>query len=539
MSHRSPFAFVTAVAAGALLLTGCAGPSEGGSGETIRWALGGANLENGHMDPHKSQLDVSAMVGRLSLDSLTYLDAEGVLHPWLATDWTVSEDGTHVTLDLRDDVTFSDGEKFDAAAVKANFDHVVAEDTASAQAADLLGGDNYLETVVIDDDTVDVVFSQPFTPFLTNASTAFLGMYSPKALADSPEKLATGGPGVTVGSGPWVLTEQVAGDHLSYERNPNYAWAPAELDADANTSTKLQVSLVPDAKIRAESFRAGQTDLASELTPSTASELTAAGFDVSAVPSPGVPYSLYLNVKHGALDDARVRQALGLGVDIDAAVESVFAGQFTRAESVLSPSTPGVYASELDGSAEFDAERAGALLDAAGWDTIGDDGIRTRDGERLTLTWASWTPFPEDRLSLAAYLIDGWRGIGVEVDHQILEPGAYNETYGAGDFDLTDWGFAATDGDVLRNHLHSEGFQNASHVADPALDAALDAAAAEQDPAVRAQQYRDLQVQNAEQVWILPLYSPGVLTAHAQHVDGLFFDGFGWPVLAGPAAAGA
>lgn len=539
MSGRRVLALAAALAASALALTGCAASNSAESDSTIRWALGGGNLENGHMDPHKSQLDVSAMVGRLTLDSLTYLDAEGTLQPWLATDWSVSEDGTRVTLDLRDDVTFSDGTDFNAAAVKANFDHVVAEDTASTQAADLLGGDRYVETLVVDDDTVEVVFSQPFTPFLVNASTAFLGMYSPQVLEQSPELLATGGPEVTVGSGPWVMTDYVAGDHLSYERNVDYAWAPQGLDADSNATTQLEVTLVPDAKIRAESFRAGQLSLASELTPSTSSELSAEGFLVSAVPSPGIPYSLYLNTKHGALDDVRVRQALGLGADIDAAVESVFSGQFSRAESVLSPSTPGVYASELDGTTSFDAQRAGELLDEAGWTEIGEDGIRVRDGERLTLTWASWTPFPEDRLSLAAYLIDGWRGIGVEVDHQILEPGAYNEAYSTGNFDLTDWGFASTDGDVLRNHLHSEGFQNASYVSDPAIDSELDAAASEQDPEKRAQLYRDLQVQNAEQVWILPLYAPGVLTAHAEHVDGLFFDGLGWPVLAGPAAPAA
>jgi peptide/nickel transport system substrate-binding protein len=539
MSHRRLITLAAVGAAGALLLSGCAVSGATDSDSTIRWALEGANLENGHMDPHQSQLDVSAMVGRLSLDSLTYLDSEGELRPWLATNWSVSEDGKIVTLDLRNDVTFSDGETFDAAAVKANFDHVVAAETASAQASDLLGGDSYLETVVIDDDTVEVVFSRPFTPFLVNASTAFLGMYSPLALADSAEQLATGGPGITVGSGPWLLTELVSGDHISYERNPNYAWAPVGLDADPEAATTLELKLMPDAKIRAESFRAAKVDLATELTPSAANELTADNFQVSAVPSPGVPYSLYLNIEHGVLGDVNVRRALSLGADIAPAVESVFSGQFPLAESVLSPSTPGVYATELEGSSTFDPERAGDLLDAAGWSEIGADGIRTRGNERLSLTWVSYTPFPEDRLSLAAYLIDGWREIGVEVDHQILEPGAYNEAYGTGSFDMTDWAFASTDGDILRNHLHTDGFQNASHVSDAALDGMLEAAAGAQDPAERARIYTEIQVQNADQVWILPIYAPGVLTAYAPGVDGLFFDGLGWPVLAGPAAPAA
>src|SRR5690554_5788018 len=104
------------VAASALLLSACAGATDEGSadGGEVVWAIEGANLAAGHMDPQTSQLDVSAMVQRVVLDSLVFQEQDGSFSPWLAEDWQVSDDSTTYTFELRDDVTFHDGEPFDA-----------------------------------------------------------------------------------------------------------------------------------------------------------------------------------------------------------------------------------------------------------------------------------------------------------------------------------------------------------------------------------------------------------------------------------------
>ena len=62
--------------------------------------------------------------GRLIYDSLVYLDPTGQATPWLARSWSVSPDGRTYTFRLREDVTFSDGTPFDAAAVQANLDRI-------------------------------------------------------------------------------------------------------------------------------------------------------------------------------------------------------------------------------------------------------------------------------------------------------------------------------------------------------------------------------------------------------------------------------
>lgn len=313
------------VAVTALALSACATPGgQDGDGEVV-WSIEGANLSAGHMDPQVSQLDVSGTVQRAVLDSLVFQEEDGTFSPWLATDWTVSDDSTEYTFTLRDDVTFTDGEPFDAAAVKANFDRIVDPETASAQAASMLGADFYAGTEVVDDHTVTVSFTQPYAPFLQAASTPQLGFYSPAVLADSADQLKAGGPGITVGTGPFELTEYTPDQELVYTRNDDYAWGPH--GEGAPKFETLRVEIQPEASVRAGVVTSGEADLASNIPPNLAGDL-GDGVSVDSVEYPGLPYSLYLNEKYGVFADEKVRQAFARGIDIDPAVEEIFFGQF-------------------------------------------------------------------------------------------------------------------------------------------------------------------------------------------------------------------
>ncbi|MFT4259436.1 ABC transporter substrate-binding protein [Microbacterium sp.] len=522
-----PFAAVAA--ASALLLSACATTvnDPAGDGGELVWSIEGANLSAGHMDPQISQLDVSGMVQRAVLDSLVFQEADGSFSPWLATDWDVSPDSTEYTFELRDDVTFTDGEKFDAAAVKANFDRIVDPETESAQAASMLGADFYKGTEVTGDYTVKVTFTQPYAPFLQAASTPQLGFYSPKVLEESGDELKAGGPGITVGTGPFVLTEYTPDQEIVYTRNDDYAWGPH--DAKAPAFETLRVEIQPEASVRTGVISSGEADLASNIPPNLASDL-GDGITVDSVEYPGLPYSLYLNEKYGVFADEKVRQAFARGIDIDAAVEEIFFGQFPRAWSVLGSTTPG-YDASLEGTWPYDAAEAERLLDEAGWTTRDVDGIRMKDGQRLSVRWIAWTPVPDDRAALGNAIQSDLKKIGIEVVREVLEPGAYNEQYGPKTFDLTDWGFSGVDPDFLRNHLHTDGFQNASQVADPALDALLEEAVGTSDQETRNALYAEVQQWNAQHVAIVPLYSPSAITAVGERVDGLAYDLYGRPLF--------
>jgi peptide/nickel transport system substrate-binding protein len=500
------------------------------AGGTLNWGIDGANLSEGHMDPHASQLDVSAYVNRATLDSLVYLTSTGELKPWLASAWQVSEDGKAYTFTLRDDVKFSDGTTFDANAVKANFDHIMAESTQSAQASSMLGDELYVATEVVDPTHVTVRFSQPFAPFLANASTAFLGMYSPAVLASSADKLKTGGPKVSIGSGPFIMAEYEPNDHITYTRNPDYAWAPEGMTVGKKAIETLNVEIVPENTVRLSSLESGELDLATGLTPNvldTASDK----IHITSVASPGLPYSLFLNQKNGVFADPLVRQAFSLGINIGQAVDTVYFGQYEQAWSILSPTTPNSYDKSLENAATFDQTKANELLDQAGWTKRDKNGYRTKDGKTLTATWYSWTPISEEHKNLAALFADDLKKIGFKLKHKVVEPAQYNEHYGAGTFDITDWDFASADANILRAHLHSEGFQNASHVADTELDALLDEAAASTDAATRKSLYQQVQQWNAKNVAIVPIYTSAFSDAQGVTAQNINYDLFGWPIF--------
>lgn len=518
-----------ALSVAALALSSCtAGPASDDGGEVV-WAIEGANLSEGHMDPQTSQLDVSAMVQRAVLDSLVFQEADGSFSPWLATDWEISDDATEYTFHLRDDVTFHDGEPFDAEAVKANFDRIVDPETASAQAASMLGADFYAGTEVVDDHTVTVSFTQPYAPFLQAASTAQLGFYSPAVLESSADELKAGGPGITVGTGAFELTDYTPKQEIVYTRNDDYAWGPH--GEGAPKVETLRVEILPEASVRVGVVESGEADLASQLPPNLAAELPDS-LTVDSIEYPGLPYSLFLNEKHGVFADERVREAFSRAIDIDAAVEEIYFGKFPRAWSILGSTTPG-YDASLEGTWPFDQDEANRLLDEAGWTTRDADGIRTKDGARLSARWIAWTPVPDDRVALANAIQSDLKAVGFDLVREVLEPGAYNEQYGPKTFDVTDWGFSGADPDLLRSHLHTDGFQNASQVSDPEIDALLEGAIATTDTDARAELYAQLQQWNAQHVAIVPLYSPALITAVGDTVSGLAYDIYGRPLFYG------
>lgn len=526
---RRLLAVAAVSAASALILSSCAGNQSAAEGDgEIVWAIEGANLSAGHMDPQTSQLDVSAMVQRAVLDSLVFQEADGSFSPWLAESWDVEDDGASYVFRLREGVTFHDGTAFDAAAVKANFDRIADPDTASAQAASMLGGDVYAGTEVVDDLTVRVSFTQPYAPFLQAASTALLGFYSPAVLAASADQLKAGGPDVTVGTGPFELTEYTPDQEIVYTRNDDYAWGPD--GAGAAQFETLRVEILPEASVRLGVIASGEADVVSNLPPNLAGDVPG-DVTVESIEYPGLPYSLYLNEAYGVFADERVRQAFSRAIDIDTAVEEIFFGQYPRAWSILGATTPG-YDASLEGTWEFDPTVAGRLLDEAGWTERDADGFRTKDGQRLSARWIAWTPVPDDRAALANAIQSDLRAVGFDLQREVLEPGAYNEQYGPKTFDLTDWGFSGVDPDLLRSHLQTDGFQNASQVSDPALDALLDQGTATTDTEERFAAYREVQQWNADHVAIVPLYSPALISAVRSDVSGLTFDLYGRPLFA-------
>jgi peptide/nickel transport system substrate-binding protein len=113
------------VAALALSACSAADPEPAGSGgtETAPLLTIGALQEPTSWDPAQANEGHLAPIYQSVYDTLIKREPDGELSPMLATEWTTGEDGLSLTLELRTDVTFTDGTPFDADAVKANIEH--------------------------------------------------------------------------------------------------------------------------------------------------------------------------------------------------------------------------------------------------------------------------------------------------------------------------------------------------------------------------------------------------------------------------------
>ncbi|BAJ32324.1 MULTISPECIES: ABC transporter substrate-binding protein [Kitasatospora] len=529
---------VPAVAA-ALLLTGCSGAKGGGTSADAGKPVAGGTLtyavdtEPVSWDPHVSTQDLTAELQRQVFDSLVSEDADGKFHPWLATSWEVAPDLKSFTFHLRTDVKFHDGTPFDAAAVKANFDHIVAKDTKSQYAANLLG--SYTGTTVVDPATVRIDFAQPSAPFLQAASTTYLGFYSPKALADSAAKLGQGGT-ADVGTGPFKFVSYSKGQEAVFEKNPAYNWAPptAKHNGPAYLD-KFVVRFLPDASVRVGALSSGQVQVAKAVPPQSVATVKAdSKLKLLTQAQPGGNYNLWLNGSLAPLDDQKVRQAVQRGIDVDLDVKSVQFGQFPRAWSPISATTPG-YAKELEGSWPFDQSLSNKLLDEAGWTGRDGDGYRTKDGKRLTLVWPQLTATAtqQSRDILGQAFQADLKKIGVEVQRPALDVGGYSTLVYGGKANIVDLAWARFEPDVLWLFLNSasdpaKGGINATFLPDAQLDEWTNAARATLDAGKRAELYAKVQKRAVDLATVVPVYTPHALTGSSAKVGGLSFDSDTW-----------
>ncbi len=495
----------------------------------------GIDTEPTCFDIHVSQQDITAAIQRNVFDSLVTEDDAGTFHPWLATSWDIAPDLTSFTFRLRQGVTFTDGTDFNADAVRINFDHIVAKTTKSQYAASLLGP--YTGTDVIDPYTVKVNFSKPFAPFLQAASTAYLGFYSPKTLTANADKLCGGGP-VAVGTGPFTFTSYTKGQRIVLTKNPAYAWAPAtgKHTGPAYIDT-LTIRILKENAARVGSLTSGQIDVISAVPPANVKAIQAdQNLQVLRKDIAGAPYSLYLNTSLAPLNDERVRTAIQRGVNLDQDVSTVYFGQYKRAWSPISATTPS-YDATLEKSWPYEPATSNQLLDQAGWTGRDAAGYRTRNGIRLTIEWPTVPAFVREQRDILGQAIqDDLKKIGVEITRPAVDIGTYvTKAYG-GQFQVLDFSWGRFEPDVLRLFFNSgstlaTGGQNASLLSDPEVDNWTDTGAATLDQATRNDVYAKTQKAVINKAVVIPVYTSSSIIGAAGYVKGIAFDANSWPLF--------
>jgi len=285
-------------------------------------------------------------------DALAYPTADGKYEPALAESWELSDDGTTFTFHLRQDVTFHNGEPFNA-------DSVVYSWQVYSQ-PEVTYANNWVtakSVEKVDDYTVKVSSEKPNALLLPRISG--WSMIPPLAHAEMGKEAFAQSP---IGTGPFMFKEWIKGDHLTVVANPNY-WREGYPKV-----AEIVFKFMSEAATRVAAVQTGEIDIAPRLTSEDAQGLLGVpGVQIVRYPVNRVYYLAFNNLSTGIdtpIADPKVRQALAYAIDMDAIIQSLFNGYATRAVGFVGPSDLG-----FDGAAPvpYDPEKAQQLLTEAGY----------------------------------------------------------------------------------------------------------------------------------------------------------------------------
>jgi peptide/nickel transport system substrate-binding protein len=356
------------------------------SGGTLNVSFFNDNVSLLCVDPFQTYWIEHRSEIRNFTDSLTDQDpSTGKVIPHLASSWTISPDGKTYTFKLRTDVTFSDGTAFNAAAVVANVNGWLATKASTPGAY----GNSYIANLAgakaVDASTVEIDLSAPNNSFLQATATTNLAILAPSAYQVAPAQRCLGNG--LIGTGPFVLDKYTPNVGLVLKKRPGYHWASANSkNQGAAYLDEIDFHYVKDDSVRTGNLLNGTTDIAWPRNPFSVQALAQIKSNKDVIETralPGVSYPYFANTTAGRpLSDEKVRQAIYQATDLKTIASTTFGPDYPVAQGVFDSTTP--YFKSQSSKLAFNLAGAKQILDADGW-TVGSDGIRAKNGQKLTL----------------------------------------------------------------------------------------------------------------------------------------------------------
>lgn len=416
--HRllKPLAAVVASTALVLTLSSCANTTHAAENGMVTYAE--PNMFNNLYPPAGGYYPNGGVLNNIA-DRLLWQDPETLeLHPWIAEDLPdTNADDTEFTFHIRKGVTYSDGSMLDAANVKKNYDlYAKGDDSRMLTPSEQLP--NYVKSEVIDDYTVKFYFSEPSPGFPQSTSVMNQALLSNDTLDLDDTGFSPGHATDISGSGPFVIEEEDMGTKLVLKARKDYDWAPpARKDHQGPAEIEgINVVLAAEDSVRVGSLVAHQSDIARQIEAPDEKHLKDKNLQVLAAPTRGVNNSYHFHFRHPLLADKRVRQALIHAIDRDNILSTLYSNSYPKGSSILARTAVGF--KDQSENYAFDPDKSRRLLDEAGW-IPGEDGIRVKDGERLSLTFNESVPQPRSR-EMFTKVQEMLKNIGVEAN---LYPG--------------------------------------------------------------------------------------------------------------------
>lgn len=538
MSRRAlaPIAFSLTAA---VALTGCAASAGALTGERVE----GGTIVYAHQQEPACVFGgwiEQAYLSYQVLDNLVSLDENHEVVPWLADAWSTSDDGLTWTFTLKEGVEFSDGSPLTAGVVAYNFDHWVTGGNSTAFVW-LLG--YYESAEAVDERTVQVNLSAPYPRLVDNLTQAYFGIQSQEALETRTDEENCAAP---IGSGAFVVEEWNRGQNIVLVRNDDYTSWPANAEHTGPAYVeRIDWRFVDDPTTRVAALQGGEVDAVYDVPAIQWASLEDGGFQLERYITPGRPQQLTFDTEDGPFTDHRVRQAFAYSLDRRLIVDTIGQGVIPyEGNGGVSQSTPG-YSQAAADRYDYDPERANTLLDEAGWTGRDADGVRTKDGESLTvvLPYGAGSIINADGASILQGVKEQASEVGFDVElipvpQSELFAGAY-ATKEERDISVGYW-TAVTAGILYINWRPSTeaspNYSNQAFYSDPVLAALILEANSASDRETQNARYSEAQEYIADRALAIGLYDrlstlaidPSLKGVWQEHAQGgpTFYDAY-------------
>jgi oligopeptide transport system substrate-binding protein len=491
---------VFALALATSLLGGLALPA---GAETVLYK--GTGGEPQTLDSAHTSINVEEMILKDLNEGLTVYDPYGKIIPGAAESWTISPDGTVYTFKLRANAKWSNGEPVTAGDFVFTLQRVEDPKEASGysnilypikNAEAINTGKAAVDTLgvkAVDDKTLEITLERPTPYFLEllahQTALAVNKKNYEKFKADFVK------PGNMVSNGAYMLTENVANDHITMVKNPNH-WDAANVKID-----KIVCYPTEDQAAAQRRFLAGEFDLAYNFQADQIKFLREKIGDQAHVSTSLSTYYYVFDVRKPPFNDVRVRQALSMAIDRDFLGEKIYAGAQLPTYSLVPDGIAGYTPAKLDYAdmSQLDREdKAAALLKEAGF---GEGGKPLKIEIRYNTN--------ENHKKVATAVADMWKGLGVEatiLNSDVKTHYAYIQDGGSYDVARTGWVADYADPENFLTLLWSNNKSlNWSHYSNPDFDALIAKSYAERDPAKRMQILHDAEALGLKDGAMAPL----------------------------------
>lgn len=392
-------------------------------------------------------------------DGLVGIDDDGAIHP-LAAETFEAVDDLRFEARLREGLTFHDGSPVTVDAAIRGIEHLQGGDS---QVIDLFATITELERV--DDLTLRIVCNVP-SPWLP-AQLAVWHMLLPEE--SNAESFFT----KPVGAGPYRFVSWERGSQIELERFADYQ--PSEVKGTA-IAERVTYRFVPEASTRVADLVSGSADIAVEIPLDQQEVVETGGASVVSAPIVGSAW-IRIATDTSPFDDARVRQALNMALDVDAIAQALVGEDAHRLASIYPDKRSMGFDPDL-GAYPYDRDQARALLEEAGF----GDGVDT--------IFEVTTAVPQ---AMAEAVVAQWAEVGIRAELQITEYAEFNATWAeatAPPLRMATWRPLYDPHTLLNLVFASEGYL--SRYDNPEADELISSAAQEMDRDRRTEIYRRL-----------------------------------------------